>query len=291
MKGTLLAQLTLDLFQLVLILCSGTGTIWNRLYGGCLVGMFLDLVSVGHINMSHAKICPGTPPLVNISFNLPTYRNHPVSPGRMSGRHGMMPRYWPRGTSESGIIVPGAGHRALAGHVTRGSCHYLSLSCDETVALVRLPDMLIISHHKTLPLSHYHVWHMILLYAWHSPQHKIRQIENISRPVSRLLVWREPSPCSHKVSAADSIRDQEGFAAQTRDFFHGEEGRSGWKIWTQLYPELASRWGQKLFGGKILHPVKYEHFASLTSQGVKSGHSCDAVDDNGHWPAAHHTPP
>ena len=32
------------------------------------MGMFLDLVSEGHISMSHAKICPGTPPLVNISF-------------------------------------------------------------------------------------------------------------------------------------------------------------------------------------------------------------------------------
>ena len=68
--------------DLVLILCPEPGTISNWLYGGCLVGMFLDLVSVGHISMSHAKICPGTPLLVNISFSLPTYWNHPVSSGR-----------------------------------------------------------------------------------------------------------------------------------------------------------------------------------------------------------------
>ena len=119
--------------------------IWNWtlwLYGGCLVGMFLDLVSVGHISMSHAKICPGTPPLVNISFR-PRRRPTPESciprTSRMLGGHGMMPWYWPRGGMKRPrwgiIIVQGAG-----GHHARASppCdalvslpHYQSLSYDE----------------------------------------------------------------------------------------------------------------------------------------------------------------
>ena len=119
-------QLTLDPFQ--------PGTIskwWSKIgcmYGGCLVGMFLDLVSVGHISMSHAKICPGTPPLLNISFRRgrPTRESRIPRTSRMPGRHGMMPWYWPRGgmkrPRESGIIEPGA---SSSGIVTMWrSCHY-----------------------------------------------------------------------------------------------------------------------------------------------------------------------
>ena len=143
--------------------------------------MFLDLVSVGHISMSHAKICPGTPPLVNISFSLPTYWNHPVSSGRhvcwggMAWCLGIDRAAWSAGHQSRASSCQGPGIR-YPGHVTRGSCHYpitnVSL-CDETVTLVWLPNILIINHQKTLPLSC--LTYLKLLYVSHGQQHRIRQ--------------------------------------------------------------------------------------------------------------------